>query len=100
MKKIFSSALLAVAVMAFASFSQADHHPQPKKARGTPFRGKIGAVDKTAKTITLESKEKPRTFQITSETRMRKDRKPATLDDVQVGDSVGGAARENAEGKL
>ena len=65
-----------------------------------PFRGKIGAVDKAAKTITLESKEKPRTFQVTSETRIRKDRKPATLDDVQVGDSVGGSARENAEGKL
>ena len=69
-----------------------------KKAH--PFHGKLASVDKTAKTITLEGKEKARVFLITSETRIRKDRKPATLDDVQLGERVGGSARENAAGKM
>jgi len=107
MKKIFGIATLAAAIFALPLLTQAaDNKPAEtpakpeKKARAVPFRGKIGAVDKVAKTVTLESKEKPRTFQITSETKIRKDKKPATLDDVAVGDSVGGSYRENAEGKM
>jgi hypothetical protein len=50
--------------------------------------------------VTLEGKEKVRVFQVTSETKIHKDKKPATLDDVVVGDRVGGAYRENAEGKM
>ena len=65
-----------------------------------PFRGKVSAVDKTAKTITLDGKEKGRTFQITSGTKITKDGKPAVLDDVTVGESVRGVAKENATGKL
>jgi len=105
MKKLFSSAVLAATLMACPFFAQAADAPADapkteKKARPLPFVGKIGAVDKTAKTITLEGKEKARVFLITSETRIRKDRKPATLDDVQLGERVGGSARENAAGKM
>jgi hypothetical protein len=74
--------------------------PRPAgKPRQMPFRGKVSAVDKSAKTITLEGKENGRTFQITSGTKITKDGKPAVLDDVKVGQSVGGLAKESAAGK-
>jgi hypothetical protein len=64
----------------------------PPKARAVPFRGKIAAIDKTAKTVTVGA----RTFAITSETRLFKEDKPATvdkpatLDDAVVGNPVTG----------
>jgi hypothetical protein len=72
--------------------------PQPK-AKSPPFKGKLGAVDKTAKTITLDDKLK-RTFQITSETKLMKNGKPATLDDGVVGDPVTGTYQKGDDGKL
>jgi hypothetical protein len=105
MKKLLSSAVLAATLMASPFFAQAADNPADapkteKKATPVRFAGKIGSVDKAAKTITLENKEKTRVFLITSDTRIRKDRKPATLDDVQVGERVGGSARENTAGKM
>jgi hypothetical protein len=47
----------------------------------------------------LEGKEKGRTFQITSATKITKDGKPAVTDDVLVGQTVGGLAKETAAGK-
>jgi hypothetical protein len=67
-----------------------------KKKRATPFNGKITAVDKTAKTIKVGE----RTFQITSETKISKAGKPATLDDAVVGEKVGGAYRNTEDGKM
>jgi len=52
-------------------------------------------VDKTAKTIKVGE----RTFHVTSETRIMKAGKPATLDDAVVGEEVGGTYKE-ADGKL
>ena len=69
------------------------------KPKSIPFHGKVTALDTTAKVITLEGKEKSRTFQITSETRITKDGKPAVLKDVTVAGSVSGRAKENAAGK-
>ena len=61
-----------------------------------PFRGKVDAVDKNAKTVKVGE----RVFQITSETRLEKNGKPATLDDAVVGDEVGGNYRTGDDGKL
>ncbi|MBI3853759.1 MAG: hypothetical protein HY298_26250 [Verrucomicrobia bacterium] len=61
-----------------------------------PFTGKLTAVDKTAKTIKVGE----RTFQITSETKIIKAGKPATLEDAVVGDAVGGAFRKTDDGKM
>lgn len=69
------------------------------KAKPLPFTGKLGAVDNSAKTITLDEKTK-RTFQITSETKLMKDGKPATLEDAVVGDQVRGSYKKLADGKL
>ncbi|MEI6193469.1 MAG: hypothetical protein WCS42_03975 [Verrucomicrobiota bacterium] len=61
-----------------------------------PFHGKLTAIDTNAMTFTVGE----RTFAITSETKITKDNLPATLADGVVGETVGGAYRKNADGKL
>lgn len=61
-----------------------------------PFRGKVTALDQTAKTITVGA----RTFQVTSETKIVKAGKPATLGDGVVGEEIGGAYKKANDGKL
>jgi hypothetical protein len=71
--------------------------PKKKPAnRSLPFHGKLKAIDSTAKTITVGTE----TIQITSETKIAKAGKPATLADGAVGDEVAGAYHKDAEGKL
>src|SRR6266704_1380383 len=107
MKKLFGIAVLATAVMAMPVLTHAaDATPATpakpeKKAKAMASRGNVASVDKVAKTVTLEGKEKNRTFQVTSETKIHdKDKKPATLDQVMVGDHVGISSRETADGKM
>jgi len=108
MKRLIAGVALAVSLMSIeASVRAADQAKdkssdaaKPEKKKQIPFRGKVSAVDKVAKTVVLEGKEKQRVFQITSETKITKDGKPAVLDDVTAGESVGGLAHENAAGKL
>jgi Cu/Ag efflux protein CusF len=57
--------------------------------KGIPGHGKLSAVDANAKTISVAGKDKDRTFLVTSQTRILKDNKPATLADAKVGDEVG-----------
>jgi hypothetical protein len=70
-----------------------------KKAVRVPFRGKIHSVDKAAKTVTLDGKEKKRVIHITPQTRIAKAGKPAKLEDAMVGEEVGGQALRNGDGK-
>ena len=73
---------------------------QPKKGGGAkkesrakfrPFTGKIKEVNKAAQTLTLEG-GKAQTFQVTSETKINKEGKPATFDDLAVGEIARGRA--------
>jgi len=87
-------AALAVGVPLRLSAQDAKTNAAPSPATPHPtrpfqFRGKLAAVDKVTKTITLDEKTK-RTFEITSETKLFKGSKPATLDDVMAGDMVMG----------
>ena len=104
MKRTIVIAMLT-ALMVFADTSKAAEAAKDKstpeskhegKQKQMPFRGKVSAVDKTKKTVTMEGKEKGRTFQITSATKITKEGKPALLDDVIVGQTIGGLAKENA----
>jgi hypothetical protein len=63
---------------------------------GHPFLGKLAAVDKAAKTIKVGES----VYQITSETKITKDGKPATLDDGVVGEPVSGYAKPTDDGKM
>jgi hypothetical protein len=67
-----------------------------KKPTAGPFHGKLAAVDKSAKTITVGK----RTFQITSETKMFKAGKPATLDEGIIGEEASGYVKPTEDGKL
>src|SRR6266576_2700354 len=67
-----------------------------KKLSAGPFHGKLAALDKAAKTITVGK----RTFHITSETQIKKAGKPATLDEGVVGEEVSGYVKPTDDGKL
>jgi len=66
-----------------------------KKPAAGPFHGNLAAMDKVAKTITVGT----RTFQVTAETMIFKDSKPATFDDGVVGEPVSGYVKPAADGK-
>jgi Cu/Ag efflux protein CusF len=106
MKRLLIVTALATALLGNAFSIRAADKPAEKpaeakegKARPRPFSGKVKAVDKAAKTVTLEG-EKAQVFQITSETKIFKERKPATFDDITVGEHISGRIRESADGKL
>ena len=67
------------------------------KARGLPFRGKISAVDAQSQTVSLAGK-KTRTFKITPTTKIKREGKPVSLDQVEIGESVGGYALNYGSG--
>lgn len=93
--KLALAGLLAIAVAGMTFTVKAEDKPATEKKetakRDTvPFHGKVSAVDKSAHTITLGA----RTFHTTPTTRFTKDGKPATLDDVKVGEEVGGLSKK------
>jgi hypothetical protein len=61
-----------------------------------PFRGTLTAVDTNAMTLTVGK----RMFNMTSETTVTRDDKPAVLADGVAGEPVRGSYKKNAEGKL
>ena len=95
---LLAAAVALAPTQGFAQEKKKDDAAGEKKGErkaGNVFRGKVDAVDKTAKTIKVGE----RMFQVTSETRIRKGGNPATLDDAVVGDEIGGTYKE-ADGKL
>ena len=61
-------------------------------SRPPPIRASTSGA--AAKTVTIATKEKSRTYQITSETRIQKAGKPATLEDVTVGEEAAAYGHE------
>jgi len=96
---IITAALALAPVQSFAQ-EKKENPGDAKKAenanRALPFRGKVDAVDKSAKTIKVGE----RVFHVTAETRIMKNEKPATLDDATVGEAVRGSYHKAADGKL
>ncbi len=109
--KIGAASLLAMAIagMPVQLLAQSTNNPAAtktstavkqnsatKKKSAHPFHGNLAAVDKTAKTIKLGES----VYQITSETKITKGGKPATLDDGVVGEPVSGYAKPTGDGKM
>jgi hypothetical protein len=67
-----------------------------KQKAAHPFRGKLAAVDKTAKTIKVGQS----TYQITSATKITKAGKAATLEDGVVDEPVSGYVKPTDDGKM
>jgi hypothetical protein len=74
----------------------AKKEPAAKKKSAHPFHGKLAAVDKTAKTIKVGES----IYQITSETKITKAGKPATLEDGVVGEPASGYVKPTEDGKM
>ena len=68
-----------------------------KKPQGMPFYGKVSAFDKQS--ITLDGKEKKRMFYLTPTTRIHRDKAAARLEEVVVGQWVGGFVRPDTDGR-
>ncbi|HWN94611.1 MAG TPA: hypothetical protein VNT99_06245 [Methylomirabilota bacterium] len=96
MKKVIVPLLIAAFVAAITLPATAADDAKPAQARAIPLRGKVDSIDKQAKTFKINE----RTFHITAETRIMKAAKPATFDDVAVGEDVAGNYREGADKKL
>ena len=87
--------LLAQTTNAPAKKSSAAKKESKKSKAAHPFHGKLAAVDKVAKTIKVGES----VYQITSETKISKDGKPATLEDGVVGEPVSGYVKPTEDGK-
>jgi len=89
MTPIHRVAALAAAALFSATFllvSAQDAPKEKKKGGALPYAGKISAVDGTAKTVTLATKNKSKTFVLSDATKITKDGKPAGMDVVVVGE--------------
>jgi hypothetical protein len=89
------AAMPATGRAADATNAPAATMPKVKK-NGVSFHGKVTAVDTNAMTLTIATQ----TFNLTSETRVTKDGRPATLSEISVGESVRGTFKTDAAGKL
>jgi hypothetical protein len=102
MKKLLTVGLLCLftALTNLQSFAVDEKAPieekKTTKAKAIPFRGKLAAVDKEAKTLKIGD----RIFHVTSATKIMKAGKPATLDDAMIGEDVGGQYRAIDGGKI
>jgi len=70
-------------------------------ARPIPFNGKIFSIDKVAKTFSTQNKEKKiRTFEITTETKITRNNKPANFEDLKDGEEIRGSAMKKGDGRF
>lgn len=76
---------------------QKDPSPPTTRAKQMPFRGTIVKIDLETKVVTLGGKEKDRAFAVTEQSKIKKNGEAAKLEEILVGDSVGGLARANGE---
>jgi len=97
---ILAAVVVGVPFGVSAQTASTNTPPPPMKHHASNYRGTLSAVDKAAKTITVETKSTKHTLQVTSETKIMKSGKPATLDDGVVGDPVSGSYTKDADGKL
>jgi Domain of unknown function (DUF5666) len=98
MLSLFAAAIVAAPALLRAqdAGTNAPAASTPKHRHGAPFHGVVSALDANAMTLTVGKL----TVQVTSETKITKDGKPATLADGAVGEPVSGYYKKDADGKL
>ena len=107
-KQIALFAIVAAALITAPSVVRAEDKPSkpeagtnavphaPKKHGVIPFHGKVASVDAAAATVSVGTL----TINITSETKITKNGKPATLSDITVGEKISGSYKKDEAGKL
>jgi hypothetical protein len=74
----------------------ADGAKTGKKPSAHPFHGKLAAIDKTAKTITVGKS----VYHVTAETKIKKDGNPANLADGIIGEEASGYVKPAEDGTM
>ena len=98
---VLSAVICGVALPLPAQDKPAEKKTEEKKKGGPlPFNGNVASVDKTAMTLTVKGKEKDRVFTVTSQSKISKDGKPATFDDVKAGEHVTGSYKKGEGDKM
>jgi hypothetical protein len=77
--------------------SHVRHRP---KGLLVPYHGIISAVDKDAKTFTIEGRRESRVLKIIDGTPITKDGETATIDDINNDDEVSGSYLKDSDGTL
>jgi hypothetical protein len=77
--------------------SRARHRP---KGVLVPYHGVISAVDKNAKTFTIEGRSKSSVLKIIDGTPITKNGETATIDDINKDDEVSGSYLKDSDGTL
>jgi hypothetical protein len=95
MKHLFSLITITLFVAIAVHGAEQKQKEPPTKTR--PFHGTIKTVNKAAQTIVLRG-EKAQTFKVLRETKIRRDGKPIGFEDIVVGDTLGGFARQAPAG--
>jgi hypothetical protein len=97
---LITAALIAAPVAGLAKDKDKPAKSAPgaeaAKNRSLPFHGKVASVDAAAMTVTVGSQ----TLVVTSETKIIKDGKPATIADITAGESARGSYKKDDAGKL
>jgi hypothetical protein len=103
MKKHIALLTLAAAALVVAPATlRAQDAPAPKQDagdsttkhnKGTPFHGKVASVDTTASTVTVGHM----TINVTSDTKITKEGKPATLADITTGENISGSYKKDGD---
>ena len=72
------------------------------RAKGSlvPYHGIISAVDKDAKTFTIEGRRESRVLKMIEGTSITKGGQPATIDDINKDDEVSGSYLKDSDGTL
>lgn len=100
LSKITLFSLVAVMLAGVPAISRAEDKPTTPPAGGSrmrqAFHGQVTAVDTAAMTLTVDDK----TLNVTSETLISKENKPAVLAEIVVGDTANGAYKTDTTGKM
>ncbi|MFL6526907.1 MAG: hypothetical protein ACJ8LI_11335 [Chthoniobacterales bacterium] len=74
--------------------------PSAKAPRSIPFHGKVGKVDTSAKTFTIEGKTNSRTFKVTDKTTVTNNGAAASAADIKEGANISGSYWKQSDGSL
>ena len=103
--KMFAKIICLSLFIGFAAVAQTNTAPESTnkppaiaKTKYRKFAGKIAKVDQQAKVITLEGDAK-RQILVTSQTKITKDKQPATFSEAAVGMQITGFEHLNDAGK-
>jgi len=93
---LVAAALVVVPATSHAEDKPKTDAPPAAKKAHAQFRGKVTAVDTAAMTLTVDTQ----VIYVTSETKITRNGKPATLSEITVGETATGSCKKDDAGKM